>query len=219
MSTRPRKTRGNSSDPLPDRVLRGDDGVYRWIRSVSLWTHPLLPLTVLKVVLPCALLPALLVGVLGLTEGDGMSALRAAGTVAAIVVGIMVVLSVVAYVLTAWIRGGRYTVVFEMDDKEARHMQLPRDAEKAGLLGRVTAMAGTAAGQWSAAGSGLLAASHRVHVSTLSRVTRVRVLRRRDAVLLDQPLVKNQLYVAPEDMDRVLDHLRRQCPEARFRDG
>ena len=67
------------SDPVPAArpapgITPGRDGVLRWVHEISLWKNPTVLITTAKVLLLAASVPALLVGVLALVEGDGIGA-------------------------------------------------------------------------------------------------------------------------------------------------
>ena len=134
------------SDPVPAArpapgITPGRDGVMRWVHELSLWKNPTVLIATAKVLLLAASVPALLVGLLALVEGDGIgAALGSVAQVGGIVVGIVAVLLLIAYPLTAILQGGRYCVVFEMDERGVRHTQLRKQFERNQALAFVTVL-------------------------------------------------------------------------------
>ena len=91
-----------------------------------------------------------------------------------IVLAIFFGLTILGVLLVAAKYGGKYIVLFEMDEKGIVHMQEPKQFKKAQRLGAVTAMAGAAGGSLSTAGTGMLAASRNSSTSEFSKVRKVK---------------------------------------------
>jgi len=208
------------SDPVPAAppapgITPGRDGVLRWVHEISLWKNPTVLITTAKVLLLAASVPALLVGLLALVEGDGIgAALGSVAQVGGIVIGIVAVLLLIAYPLTAILQGGRYCVVFEMDERGVRHTQLRKQFERNQALAFVTVLAGIAAGSPQAAGAGLLAASRQSLHTAFAQVRKIRIDERRGVIHLAERLTRNQVYAAPEDFAFVRDFILARCPRA-----
>ncbi|MCG5526523.1 hypothetical protein LRB11_16595, partial [Ectothiorhodospira haloalkaliphila] len=77
------------------------------------------------ITLLAALMPALLLLVIETLEGSLMRGLQAFGQVYAIVAGIMLCLMIIAYPIYVLMSGGRYSILFEMDDKGIDHIEMP----------------------------------------------------------------------------------------------
>ena len=189
------------------------DGTYRWIYEFSMKRNPVLLLTILKVfAIVCAALWILMV-VLALTDGDPLlRSLWSQGKVALLIFGVFAVLTVPAYFIVSAINGGKYIVLFEMDESGISHTQEPRQFSKAQGLQWLAAMAGAALHEPSLAGAGFLAATNNVIRSDFSKVKSMKILRRWNTVKLNQPLAKNQIYAEKEDFDFVLDYIRARVP-------
>ncbi len=195
------------------------DGVYRWIYEFSMKRNPVLLLTILKVfAIVCAALWILMV-VLALTDGDPLlRSLWSQGKVALLIFGVFAVLTVPAYFIVSAINGGKYIVLFEMDESGISHTQEPRQFSKAQGLQWLAAMAGAALHNPALAGAGVLAAARNSIRSDFSRVRSMKVLRRWNTVKLNQPMAKNQVYAEREDFDFVLEYIRaRVSPGTRER--
>lgn len=196
-------------------VLAGDDGVLRWIYEMNMWKNPTLVVTIWKVLLLCAMAPAVLILLLGIIEGSGIASaffafLKVGGLVAAVVTGLMLL----AYPLVAWMNGGKYCVIFEMDEDGVNHIQMARQFDRSRALSAITVLAGIAAGNPGTAGAGLLAGSRKNLYSDFRKVRKVRVNEGRSVIYLDERLSRNQVYAEPADFPFVRDHILRRVPGA-----
>lgn len=197
-------------------VMAGNDGVLRWVFEMNMWKNPTLVITIWKVFLLASLAPTVLVLVLGVVEGEDVGAafmrfLTVGGIAAGVVTGLMLV----AYPLVAWLNGGKYCVIFEMDDRGVRHIQMNRQFDRNRTLAMVTALAGAVAGDARTAGAGLLAGSRKSLYSDFQKVRRVVVNETRSVIYVNETLTRNQVYAAPADFAFVRDFILRHAPKAR----
>lgn len=198
-------------------ILKGTDGVLRWVYEMSMWRNPTLIITIWKVILIGALAPALLVFFLSLGDGDGFlaalwTATKILGLVALIVTAL---LWLVAYPLVALLNGGSYCVVFEMADTGVKHIQMQKQFEKSQVLQMVTVLAGLAAGNAQVMGAGLLAGSKQSTVSEFAQVKSVIVHQKRHVIYVNENLSYNQVYADPADFDFVCDYILSRCKKAK----
>ena len=187
------------------------DGVYRWVYEYPMLKNPTILFTVWKVLLLSCAICVVLVGVpLTFTEGSDALLGLAKGFGAAAL--IMLPLSILGYVILAASYGWKYMVLFEMDDTEVRHIQMKKQFKKAEAMGWLTAMAGLAAGNLTAAGSGLLAASKSRSVSVFDHVKQVKPNKAMHVILVNEALEHNQVYADGEDFDFVLKYILDRVP-------
>ena len=104
------------------------------------------------------------------------------------------------------------TLVFEMDEKEISHIQLPVQQEKARRLGILTFFVGLFAKRPSTMGAGLLSTVKSVSTSEFDKVRHVRSRRWLHTIKVNQLLDRNQVYVPDEDYDFVYDFIKNHCP-------
>lgn len=185
------------------------DGKYRWVYEMGMFTNPTIFWTVLKV-LGGVWIAIWIVEVLVRGFEDFLPSLK----VFAIVMAVIVVISFLGYLVVAIMYGGKYVVLFEMDEKEVSHIQMPRQYKKAQVMGWITAMAGLSSGSLSTAGAGMLAASKNSSTSVLANVRKVKAYRRRHLIKVNQLLNKNQVYASDADFDFVYNFLKSYCPNA-----
>lgn len=125
------------------------------------------------------------------------------------VLGITVMVGA-GYLVYAFIMGGQYLVLFEMDEKGVNHVQLPTQARKAGLISGATAAAGLLAGSVTAVGVGLTSARTSLY-SEFSGVRKVQASPGRNLIKVNGLLSRNQVYAADGDFDFVLDFITSRC--------
>ena len=203
----------NSADS--SRVRLCEDGKYRWIYEMNMLTNPTIFLTVLKIFFYIILAGWLLFGFfLYVIHGD-WPGFWGMGKASLIALGIMAVLTALGVLGLAAIYGGKYVVLFEMDENEVKHIQLPRQVKKAEALGMLTALVGVLANKPSAAGAGILAAGKNSSTSEYKKVRRVVPRRALHLIKVNQLLEKNQIYVPKEDFDFVYDYIKSRCPQRR----
>ena len=189
------------------------DGKYRWVHEVSLFRNPMFFVMVWKIFF------FILLGIFaftalmdliswGFSAEDLLNTLKMFGYF----LGGMTVLTGLGYLLYAAMMGGKYCVLFEMDERGVNHRQMPKQAKKAQLIGALTVLAGLAAGRPSVAGAGLASARTEMY-SEFARVRRVRVNRRARVIRVNGLLDRNQVYAEAEDFDRVLSYILQRVPE------
>lgn len=193
-------------------VTLGHDGVLRWVYELDMWKNPTLLITIWKVLLLAALMPALLVAVLRVADGDGW--VIAAGTfvqVAGLVLAVVTALMLLAYPLVAVLNGGRYCVIFEMDETGIRHIHMQRQFRRNQVVALITVIAGAASGSAQTAGAGLLAGSRRSLYTAFRDVRKVHAISKRNVIHLAAKLKRNQVYAEPADFAFVLGYIEARC--------
>ena len=132
-----------------------------------------------------------------------------------IAMAVLLGLTILGVLLVAAKYGGKYIVLFEMDEKGIVHQQEPKQFKKAQKMGAVTAMAGAAGGSFSTAGAGMLAASKNASVSEFAKVRKVKPSRWLRVIKVNQPFNHNQVYVRKEDFDFVYGFIKSHCPKVK----
>ena len=193
-----------------------NDGKYRWAYEMHLLKNPTIFLTVLKVMMISVGIVWLFGMIITVFQGDMdlewfMFWLKTIG----IVLGVFVGLAIISILIMAAVFRGKYVVLFEMDEKEVVHIQMPRQVKKAEVVGLITALVGLAAKNPTTIGVGMLAASKSKSTSVFANVRRVKARRWRNLIKVNQLLFKNQVYVSDEDFDFVYDFIRSRCINAK----
>lgn len=203
-----------SNQQVSPGILMGKDGLLRWVYEVNMWKNPTLVITIWKVLLLAALVPAFLVFFLSL--GDGFdTAMLAFLKIISIVAGIVTVLMLLAYPIVAVINGGKYCVLFEMDDKNVKHIQMQKQFQKSQLLSMVVVLAGLMAGNIQTTAAGILAGSKQSSVSSFDKVKTITVNEKRHVIYVNEKLSHNQVYAEPADFAFVRDTIISRCKKAK----
>lgn len=203
------------NDYQGSKVRLCKDGKYRWKYELNMYKNPALLITVFKVFLYTIVGLFLVFGFfLYVIHGDwaGLWGMTKGMFVA---LGIFAVLSVLGYLIVAWMYGGRYVVIFEMDEQQIKHIQLPAQFDKARKIGFITAIVGLLARKPSVAGAGMMSASKSSSTSLLKNVRKVKPRRRLQLIKVNQLLSHNQVYVPKQDFDFVYDFLKSHCSNAK----
>ena len=188
------------------------DGKYRWKYELNMITNPVIMITVFKVFFYIVLIMFLIFcPIFYLADGNWEGALGMLKTMG-IVLGIFAVLTVLSTALLNLIFGGKYVALFEMDEKEINHIQIPVQVSRARKLGILTFFVGLFAKRPSTMGAGLLSTAKSTSTSEFDKVRRVRSRRWLHTIKVNQLLDRNQIYVPDEDYDFVYDFIKSHCP-------
>jgi hypothetical protein len=122
------------------------------------------------------------------------------------------VLCLISYYIYALIMGGKYCVLFEMNEKGVLHKQMPKQAKKAELIGAITALAGVMSRNITTTAVGLNAAGRTEMYSTFASVKTVESLPKRNTIKVNETLNHNQVYVSAADYDFVLRYILDHVP-------
>ena len=209
---------GQPAPPQGSSIVVDEDGVYRWVYEFNLFTNPTILLTIIKIFL--GIIAALIVFGIVLLIPDLVQGYAGAEDVAGMFVSgggialLFIVLTIVGYVIYAFMNGGKYCVVFTMDDEGITHKQLPKEFKKAQVIGALNVIAGVASGNLSQTGLGILTATHDTTSSNFASVRSVKGSRALRVIKVNESMAKNQVYVEPGDYDFVFGYIRDRCPNA-----
>ena len=202
--------------PADSRVKLYPDGKYRWVYEVPMLKNPTILFDVYKV-LGISFGIVWLFNVLLISCEDGLNLRNLWSFTSGFLILMLVflVIGYLAYFIVAWYYGWKYIVLFTLDEKEVVHQMMPRQIEKAKVLGALTALVGSVAGKPGVMGAGVLAASRSTSTSVLANVARLVPRRRLHLIKVNQLLNKNRVFVPDEDFDFVYNFLCQHCPKAK----
>lgn len=199
-----------------ERVILCQDGKYRWVYEVNMLTNYSILFDVWKVFGISIGILVVFCFFIALFSGDlDLDMLKGLGFGILIASGVIFVLSIIGYLLYAAISGGKYVVLFIMDEKEVVHQQMPKTVKKGQVIGALTVLAGLAAGRPGLVGTGILAQSRTSMTSVLENVSKVIPVKWMNLIKVNQLLAKNRVYVCDEDFEFVYAFLSAHCPKAR----
>ena len=202
--------------PADSRVKFYPDGKYRWVYEVPMLKNPTILFDVYKV-LGISFGIVWLFNVLLISCEDGLNLRNLWSFTSGFLILMLVflVIGYLAYFIVAWSYGWKYIVLFTLDEKEVVHQMMPRQMEKAKVLGALTALVGSVAGKPGVMGAGVLAASRSTSTSVLANVARLVPRRSLHLIKVNQLLNKNRVFVPDEDFDFVYNFLCQHCPKAK----
>ena len=193
---------------MTKNIALGEDGVYRWVYELNLYTNPTIIFLIWKIFGYICLGMWLLMLLLAAVEGDlAEEFFDISQTCFFFTLGFMT-LCLVGYLIYAMMVGGKYCVLFEMDERGVNHIQMEPQVKKAELIGMLTMLVGAAAGKPGVVGTGLLAGARTSMYSSFDAVQSVEPFPRRNLIKVNEFLCKNQVYAADEDFDFVLGFIR-----------
>lgn len=203
------------------RVSLCKDGKYRWTYEFNMLKNPAIILVVYKIFLILLSIP-FIINVIALARNGELQKewndrlwSGSNPKVWLVVMAVFVVIILLAYLLVAWMYGGKYIVHFTMDENCIVHEQEAAQSKRAQKLGLLTALVGIFAKRPSTIGAGMLAASRTTFTSDFPNVRRIKPRRALKLIKVNKLLDRNQVYVPREDFDFVLDFIRRHCPKAK----
>ena len=128
-------------------VQRCDDGKYRWRYELDMWKNPSILILIFKIFF------WVFVGIWGfmiiltlIEDGWNLDKIWDTSLPFLILIGVFTVIALISYAIVAAMYGGKYIVLFEMDEKGVNHCQINAQAMRARKLGIITAAAGVATG-------------------------------------------------------------------------
>lgn len=196
-------------EKVTENIYLCEDGKYRWVYELSILKNPTIFILVWKILF------FILVGIFTFTmifdaiEWNDFFPDRFLVNLrmfAYFVIG-MTVLTILALLLYAAIMGGKYCVMFEMDEYGVTHKQMPKQAKKAEIISLLTALAGLASRNMTTVGIGLSSARTSMS-SEFAKVRSVKAYPRRDLIKVNERFMKNQVYAEPSDYDFVYSYIR-----------
>lgn len=204
-----------SNDYIGTKVRLCKDGKYRWRFEMPVLTNPSIFLTVLKIFLYLVLAGFVIFGLLpNLFSGKWDKMLEVAVT-DLIVLGVLTGLTILGVLMVAIMYKGKYVTLFEMDENGVSHIQVAEQFRQAQKLGKLSAVAGLASGNLTAAGMGLMISSKDRSVTEFTKVRSVKPRRWMNVIKVNQRFNKNQVYVTDEDFDFVYDYIKSSCTNAK----
>ncbi|MBS1409245.1 MAG: hypothetical protein HPZ97_10335, partial [Oscillospiraceae bacterium] len=134
----------NGQEPYaPGGITLCPDGKYCWVYELKLLKNPAILCVIWKIIVGAFL--GVWLFVMLLSQGDThfwWDGFWSEAKMFALLTAIMLALSLLAYLFYAAVMGGKYCVLFEMDENGIRHTQAPRQFKKAQLLAAITALSG-----------------------------------------------------------------------------
>ena len=204
---------GAGGYPLPEGIELLEDGTLGWTYSQSLWSNPTILYTLLKVMMVAVLIVMVFIGGIGLMEYSfEISELLMIG--GGLAVG-MTILSLLGYAVYAAISGGKYNMLFFMNDTLVVHMAMPKEAKRGDRINDMAVLLGALTGNPTLTGMGMANYGRNTLESKFADVSSIVQDRSHDLIKVRAGLKFNQIYASPSQYDFVLSHIASHCPGIR----
>ncbi len=188
------------------------DGKYRWTYVVNLYTNMSILSDLLKVVVGCVVFVFIVCNIGIIFDGhmDWVTLYDILFGFFWITLGCLL-LGLVSYWIWAGMSGGRYAALFTMDEHSVMHERMPKDVKRVMLMSEIGMLLGAATGNLALTSNSLLAGSVHAWKTEFKDVRKVKVVRRRRLIKVNELLTKNRIYAEPEDLDFVADYIMQRC--------
>ncbi len=212
---KPRKRRSYDNEELKKGVTLCNDGKYRWIYPLNMWTNPTILFLVYKIFIGIGIGIGILITILNWRHisWEGWNKLWDETWPVLVFIAVFAVIIFLGYAIVAGMYGGKYIILFTMDENGINHEQIPEQAKKARKLGMLTAGAGVAGGNLSTTGLGISVAARTSMYSDFKSVRSVTRGRWGNVIKIREILSNNQIYVRDEDFDFVYNYIKEHCPK------
>jgi hypothetical protein len=182
------------------------DGLYYWVHSTFLWKDPFTFLRMAKIVLVIGILPGLAILVFDLITGSPMKGLVSFFQLTGICLAILALLFAIAYPFFILVKGGRFTVLYRMDESRFSRMEMPESARR----GRWIMELGVLLGTWR---NSIDFSEPDFNLSEFKDVRRIIVYRRHSGLkLFLRGISRELIFTRPEDFDFIRDLIIKNCP-------
>lgn len=183
-------------------IFFGQRGNISWIYEYNLWKEVAVFITILKVLLLSTLFPALVIFFVTLEEGF-LKAIRVMAYVYFITGVSILCLLMVSYIIVAIINGGKYIVLFELDEFGVNHIQMPHQYKKNNVLSMIGVVFGAIANNYTAIGANLLSMSKKNMYTDFKKVKKIIINKKKKIIYLNETFKKNQIYILENDFDYI----------------
>lgn len=183
------------------------DGKMRWAYDYNAWASPDRFLKLVRILLCVTVMAAAVCFLLTVSSGfkqSGIFALQVLGYGAAA----SLVLSAAGWAASASSGGGKYCVVFEMDEKGVNRVDMRSEYKRTEALAMLGVVEQDGPGT---APLGVMAASKKSLYSEFRRVRCLRVRRKSHTIVMEARRAPNEIYAGREQFDFVLDYIRAHC--------
>ena len=199
---------------MNDRVTLCNDGKYRWAYEVNLYKNTqILRDLFLAVGISLGFVYFLLLAI-EIYHGMDFDDFIQTTLVFLGIAAFLSFISIISYYIWAAISGGRYCVLFTMDEQGVTHQQMPSQVKKGQIIGAIGALSGLATGNYSQAGLSLLAVSASSFRTEFVNVRHLIPVHKRNLIKVNETLTKNRVFVPDEDNFFVLNFISQRCPQA-----
>ena len=198
---------------ISENIYLCGDGKYRWVYELSLFKNPTIFMLIWKIFFFVLLGIFVFMFIIDLIQfGFDNEMMLGTGKMFIYFFIGMTVLVGISYLIYAAVMGGKYCVLFTMDEDSITHEQMPKQVKKAQAIAMLSVMVGVATGNRAAMAGGI-AASQTSMTTEYKKVRKMKCYPKRHVMKVNKLLYKNQVYAAPGDFEFVRDYIAARIPE------
>ena len=192
------------------------DGKYRWVYEMNLYKNPTVFYDVIKTLLIGFGAAFVLLFAINLGIGEDIENILLATV--GIFVFILVIAVIAYFIVVGWVYGGKYVILFEMDEHGVVHYQMGKGVKRAQVMTALGGLLGVATGNLSMTGLAVYMSGAQRIVSDFAKVRKVTAARGRHLVkVVENWYSRNHVFVESDaEYDFVLDYIQSHCPKARL---
>lgn len=199
------------------KILLCSDDKYRWLYKINLFKDTLIPLTVFKIFALSCFAPVLLLLVLSIFEGNFTRDWFMFIKVYLLLISIFTVLLLFSYYLVYIpIRGGKYFVMYELDDNNIKFIESKKNSDKMIWLNGIGIFAGLVSGNLGVAGANMISASRKQMNTKMKNVKKIVVYKSNVMKLISNDMTRNLIYYTAENKDFIINFMKNNCNQAQF---
>lgn len=196
------------------RINEMTQNMYSWHHEIDLLKDVSIIMTVWKIFSLCASFPAIVVMLTELYDGSSIiGKLSILLKMYAIIWGISTALLFISYYLVfVPMHGGKYRIMFEMDDKGIRHIVASRQMKKARKVAFLGVLVGVFSRSPMLAGSSIISGTRKSMYTSFAGVTKIVLYPKKNKIILvEEHIARNMIYTAPEDFVEVSRYIIGRC--------
>lgn len=120
---------------------------------------------------------------------------------------IIFTLCILSYYLYSYIMGGKYNVLFEMDEKGIRHTQEEKQVKKAKILSILTVLVGLFGKNSTVVGIGLNSSNKTSMYTSFKKISKIKYNPKRNTIILNATGGQNQIYASSDDLKFIYEYI------------
>lgn len=193
-------------------IKKGKRDSYQWGYEFSFWKNPTILVKIGKALTISLLFPVSLMFFISIGKGI-LEALRLSIAIFGYGIFTIAILLLITYPIAAMINGGKYYVLFKVDNNGINHIQLDKKYKKPQVSIFLNILIGLSGNNITSGGADFVAAIRQSLYTNFNKVKSVKISRSRNTIYLNEAIKHNQIYVENEDFDFVLNHILKNCPK------
>ena len=193
-------------------IILAEDGKYRWVYEYPMDKNLDFLYQIWRILILSSIICILLVSLINIAAGNDLASVLFTVEIFTLICGILVILSVPAYMIVTKVNSNVYTVMYEMDENGINHIQLMTDKAKA--LDYLTVLSGLKGRNLTLSAAGIDRITRNSLYSDFTKVRKIIKVPQKNLIRVNGLFTRNQIYVEEDDHQFVADYISSHCPNA-----